>query len=265
MAVLLGYLLVGALAGVLAGLFGIGGGLVIVPVLIFVFSQQGVSPEVLTHMAIATSLATICFTSLSSIRTHQQNNAVDWPVAAGLSAGIVLGAVLGALTAEQLSGPALQVIIGVFALVIAAQMGFGLKPSPSRQLPGKTGQVTAGAGIGFASAIFGIGGGSLTVPFLSWCNMPMQRAVATAAACGLPIAVFGALSNVWIGYGNGLLPEHSLGYVYLPALLGIALTSVPCARIGARLAHQWSAAKLKKAFAILLLAVGLKFLLSNLF
>lgn len=265
MAVLLGYLLVGAFAGVLAGLFGVGGGLIIVPVLIFMFSQQAVHPEVLTHMAIATSLATICFTSLSSIRTHHQARAVDWPVALGLSGGILLGAMAGAYTADQLSGPALQIIIGVFALLIAAQMGLGLKPSPARQLPATAGQLGAGAGIGWASAIFGIGGGSLTVPFLTWCNMPMQRAVATAAACGLPIALMGALSNVVIGYGNPLLPQQSLGYVYWPALLGIVVTSVPFARVGAKLAHQWSAAKLKKAFAILLLAVGLKFLLSNLF
>jgi uncharacterized membrane protein YfcA len=261
---ILTYLIVGALAGLLAGLFGIGGGMVIVPVLVITFETLKFAPEVLTHMAVATSLATIAFTSISSVRTHHQKGAVDWDIVWKLSAGIVFGAILGVLTADALSGAGLQIVIGISALMMAAQMGLGLKPKPSRSLPGTKGMVTAGGSIGWASALFGIGGGSLTVPFLTWCNHPMQRSVATAAACGFPIALIGAFSNIVIGWDNANLPETSVGYIYLPALLGIVLTSVPMARVGAKLAHKLSAEKLKKLFAILLVLVAIKFLTANL-
>lgn len=258
------YMAVGAFAGVLAGLFGIGGGMVIVPVLVFTFQSLGFSSEVLTHMAVATSLASIAFTSVSSVRTHHQKGAVDWPLVWLLSIGILMGAVLGVLTADALSGSGLQVVIGVSALMMAAQMGLGLKPKPSRTLPGTAGMVATGSGIGWASSLFGIGGGSLTVPFLTWCNHPMQRSVATAAACGFPIAVVGALTNMMVGWGNPLLPENSIGYVYWPALLGVVVTSVPFARLGAKLAHKLDGEKLKKLFALLLVGVAIKFLSANL-
>lgn len=258
------YLLVGALAGLLAGLFGIGGGMVIVPVLVITFEVLQFSPDVLTHMAVATSLATIVFTSISSVRTHHQKGAVDWEIVWKLSAGILFGAVLGVFTADSLSGSGLQIVIGISALIVAAQMGLGLKPKPTRSLPETKGMAVAGGSIGWASALFGIGGGSLTVPFLTWCNHPMQRSVATAAACGFPIALVGAASNIIIGWDNVNLPETSLGYIYLPALAGIVLTSVPFARVGAKLAHKLSAEKLKKLFAILLVVVAIKFLTANL-
>ena len=257
---ILTYLIVGAFAGLLAGLFGIGGGMVIVPVLVITFESLKFAPEVLTHMAVATSLATIAFTSISSVRTHHQKGAVDWQLVSRISMGILIGAVLGALTADALSGNGLQIVIGISALLMAAQMGLGLKPKPTRSLPGQQGLVIAGGTIGWASALFGIGGGSLTVPFLTWCNHPMQRSVATAAACGFPIALVGALSNMFIGWDNPGLPSQTLGYVYWPALIGIVLTSVPFARLGARLAHRLSAEKLKRLFAILLLVVAIKFL-----
>lgn len=261
---LLTYMAVGAFAGVLAGLFGIGGGMVIVPVLVFTFQSLGFAPDVLTHMAVATSLASIAFTSISSVRTHHQKGAVDWPLVWQLSLGILVGAVLGVLTADALSGSGLQVVIGVSALMMAAQMGLGLKPKPTRTLPGTAGMITTGSGIGWASSLFGIGGGSLTVPFLTWCNHPMQRSVATAAACGFPIAVVGAITNIVVGWGNPLLPESSVGYVYWPALLGVVVTSVPFARLGAKLAHRLDGDKLKKLFALLLVGVGIKFLTANL-
>jgi uncharacterized membrane protein YfcA len=254
------YLVVGALAGLLAGLFGIGGGMVIVPVLVITFEVLQFSPEVLTHMAVATSLATIAFTSMSSVWTHHQKKAVDWHLVKQLSVGILVGAVLGVLTADALSGTSLQVVIGVFALLMAAQMGFGLKPKPTRSLPETKGMLTTGGLIGWSSALFGIGGGSLTVPFLTWCNHPMQRSVATAAACGFPIALVGSFSNLLIGWDNPYLPETSAGYIYLPALAGIVVTSVPFAKLGANLAHKLSAEILKKLFAILLVIVAIKFL-----
>ncbi len=264
MTLLLIYLAVGAFAGLLAGLFGIGGGMVIVPVLVITFEALGFPVEVLTHMAVGTSLATIAFTSLSSVRTHHQKGAVDWPLVKWLSAGILLGAVLGVLTANALSGAGLQIAIGICALIVAAQMGLGLKPKPTRTLPKNKGLIFSGGSIGWASALFGIGGGSLTVPLLNWCNYPMQRSVAVAAACGFPIALVGGLSNIVVGWDNVLLPENTLGYVYWPALLGIVITSVPCARLGAKLAHRLSPEKLKKLFAVMLVIVAAKFLTAGL-
>ncbi|MGI9279382.1 MAG: sulfite exporter TauE/SafE family protein [Endozoicomonas sp.] len=260
--IFLSYLLLGALAGTLAGLFGIGGGLVIVPVLVFSFKLQGLSPEILTHLAVGTSLATIVITSLSSIRAHHSKGAVQWPVFSVLTVGILLGSWLGVYTAIQMSGPMLQKAIGIFALAVAVKMWFGFKPSESSQVPGRPVLVAAGGGIGWASSIFGIGGGTLSVPFLRKCNLSMTQAVATSAACGLPIAVMGAAANMFLGRENELLPTMSTGYVYWPAFLGIVLTSMLCARFGAQLAHKLSSEKLQKLFALLLLIVGCEFLFS---
>jgi uncharacterized membrane protein YfcA len=255
------YLLLGACAGVLAGLFGVGGGIIIVPVLVFSFTLQGFDASILTHLAVGTSLATIIFTSINAIREHHRKGAVRWPIFAWMTLGILIGAAFGALTAKSIAGPHLQKIIGIFALVIAAQMAFELKPKASRTVPGKPGLTLAGVVIGWASAIFGIGGGSLTVPFLSWRSVPMQQAVATSSACGLPIALASALSFMVLGWQNPHLPAHSLGFVYLPAVLGIALTSMFFARFGARLAHKLSPRLLKRLFAALLFCVGLNFLI----
>ncbi|MEX2476188.1 sulfite exporter TauE/SafE family protein [Marinobacter sp.] len=256
------YLVLGAFAGTLAGLFGIGGGLVIVPVLIFSFGLQGISAEVAAHMAVGTSLATIVFTSLSSIRSHHLHAAVRWDIFRPMTVGIVVGALIGAWTASLLSGPALELVIGIFVIVVAVKMILDANPKPGRVVPGTTGLGVAGGGIGWASAIFGIGGGTLTVPYLSWCNVKMQQAVGTSAACGLPIALSGALGNIWTGWANPDLPELSFGFIYLPALLGIILTSVLFARVGANLAHRLNARLLKRIFAIMLILVGIRFLLS---
>lgn len=255
------YLALGALAGTMAGLFGIGGGLVIVPVLIFSFGMQGISTEIAAHLAVGTSLATIVFTSMSSIRSHHLHQAIRWEVFRPMTVGIVVGAMLGAWTASMLSGDALELIIGVFVILVALKMLLQVNPKPGRDVPGPAGLGGAGAGIGWASAIFGIGGGTLTVPFLSWCNVRMQQAVGTSAACGLPIAVAGALTNIVTGWQNPQLPDLSVGFIYLPAFLGIVLTSVLFARVGANLAHRLDAALLKKIFAMVLILVGIRFLL----
>ncbi|MAD46382.1 MAG: hypothetical protein CMH98_15370 [Oceanospirillaceae bacterium] len=255
------FLAVGAVAGVLAGLFGIGGGMVIVPVLVLTFSAQGVSESVLTHMAVATSLATIVFTSVSSVLEHHRKGAVDWPLVFVLGIGIVVGTALGVSLITAVPGPVLQNIIGVFALLLSVKMFFGLEPPGEGKRPRNPGLVTAGGVIGFGSSWFGIGGGTFTVPYLSWMKIPMRQAVATSAACGLPIAITGAVSNVLAGWENPALPGWSTGFLYWPAIAGIVLTSVPFARVGAKLAHRLDQALLKKAFAVLLLLVGGKFLL----
>ncbi|MER2099304.1 MAG: sulfite exporter TauE/SafE family protein [Pseudomonas qingdaonensis] len=255
------YLVLGACAGVLAGLFGVGGGIIIVPVLVLSFTLQGFDASVLTHLAVGTSLATIVFTSVNAILEHHRRGAVQWPIFVWMTVGILLGAGGGAKAASLIQGPHLQKIIGVFALLVAVQMALDLKPKASRGVPGKLGLTAAGGVVGWASAIFGIGGGSLTVPFLTWRSLPMQQAVATSSACGFPIAVASALSFIVLGWDEAHLPPNSLGFVYLPALLGIALTSMFFARFGARLAHKLSPRLLKRLFAALLFCVGLSFLL----
>jgi uncharacterized membrane protein YfcA len=255
------YLALGACAGVLAGLFGVGGGIIIVPVLVFSFTLQGFDASVLTHLAVGTSLATIVFTSIQSVRAHHRVGAVQWHMFTWMTVGILIGAGFGALTASYIAGPYLQKIIGVFAILVAIQMFLDLKPKASGEAPGKPQLTLAGVVIGWASAIFGIGGGSLTVPFLTWRNLTMQQAVATSSACGFPIAVASAISFMILGWHDPLLPTHSLGFVYLPALLGIALTSMFFARFGARLAHKLSPRMLKRLFALLLVVVGTSFLI----
>jgi uncharacterized protein len=254
------YLLLGAGAGVLAGLFGVGGGIIIVPVLVYSFTLQGFDPSILTHLAVGTSLATIIFTSINAVREHHRLGAVRWAIFIWMTVGILVGAGFGALTAKAIAGPHLQKIIGVFAVLVALQLLAEFKPKASRGVPGKVGLTLAGTFLGWASAIFGIGGGSLTVPFLIWRSVPMQQAVATSSACGFPIAVASALSFMVLGWHDPRLPAHSLGFIYLPALLGIALTSMIFARFGARLAHKLSPRLLKRMFAMLLLCVGISFL-----
>jgi hypothetical protein len=268
METLLIYLLVGAAAGTIAGLFGVGGGLIIVPALVLVFAAQGIPAEILTHMAVATSLATIVITSLSSIRTHHLKGAVDWKTFTAMAPGILLGSWLGGVTAHLLPGAWLQFLIGFFAVAIAAKMWLdGLRhaqlPTDASKLPGKPQLAIAGAVIGWGSVIFGIGGGSLTVPFLSRCRVQMQRAIATSAACGLPIAIAGALSFAVQGWGEEGLPGWTSGYIYWPAFLGIALASAPFARVGASLAHRLSPQLLKNCFAGLLLIIGIRFIWAN--
>ncbi|MEK1941921.1 MAG: sulfite exporter TauE/SafE family protein [Pseudomonas sp.] len=255
------YLLLGAGAGVLAGLFGVGGGIIIVPVLVFSFTAQGFDSAILTQMAVGTSLATIIFTSINAVREHHRKGAVRWEIVLWMSMGIVVGAGLGALTAKAIHGEYLQKIIGVFAIAVALQMAFALKPKASRDVPGKPGLGVAGVLIGWASALFGVGGGSMTVPFLSWRSVPMQQAVATSSACGFPIALAGALSFIIVGWHDPRLPQWSLGFIYLPALLGIALTSMFFAKFGVRLAHKLSPLLLKRLFALLLVCVGTSFLI----
>lgn len=254
------YLVLGACAGLMAGLFGIGGGLIIVPVLIFSFKVQGVSPEVLTHMAVGTSLATMVITSLSSIKAHQDEGAVRWPIFVTLSIGILAGAFLGVYMAVNLSGHLLQKLLGVFAILVSAKMWFGFRAREGARVPGKAVLISAGVVIGSVSSMFGIGGGSLSVPFLRRISLTMKQSVGTSAACGFPIALMGAVSNMALGENNPYLPALATGYVYWPAFLGIVLTSVLFARFGARLAHGLPAEKLQKMFAVFLFVVGAQFL-----
>ena len=257
----LAYIFCGAVAGLLAGLLGVGGGLVIVPVLTMVFAMQAFSPEIIVHMAIGTSLATIVFTSLSSVRAHHLRQAVDWLVVWQLVPGIIIGALLGAVIAEAMPTNILRSFFALFEIMVAIQMLASLSPQGHRELPGKTGMSLAGSGIGLISSIVGIGGGTLTVPFLVWCRVAIHKAIGTSSACGLPIAVGGSTGFIIMGWGNQALPASSSGFVYWPAWLGIVSASVLAAPLGAALAHHLSAQGLKKMFAIFLLALASMMLL----
>jgi uncharacterized membrane protein YfcA len=254
------YLLIGALAGVLAGLLGVGGGLVIVPTLVFVFHAYDIASSSATHIAVGTSLASIVFTSMSSIWAHHRRGAVMWPVFRQLVPGLIAGALIGAAIADLLSTTSLSKVFGVFELLIATYMLIDSRPAPHRDLPGWAGMFSAGSIIGTVSSIIGIGGGTMTVPFLVWCNQNMRNAVATSAACGLPIAVAGAAGFIAVGVNETGLPQGATGYLYWPAFLGIVIFSVVTAPLGARLAHTIPTAALKKFFALFLMALGIRML-----
>lgn len=257
---LLAYLGLGAFAGILAGLLGVGGGIVIVPVLTFLFTSQGLPAPYIAHLALGTSLATIIFTSISSLRAHHARGAVDWQVVRRISAGIVIGTLAGSWVAAQLSTTSLKVFFVIFIYYVATQMLLNIRPKPSRQIPGTGAMFGVGGVIGWVSSLVGIGGGSLSVPFMVWCNMSMHNSIGTSAAIGLPIALAGAAGYAANGLAAGPLPPWSLGFVYLPALAGVSLASVVTAPLGARLAHSLPVAKLKKSFALLLIVMGTKLL-----
>lgn len=255
---LITYLLTGSIAGLLAGLLGVGGGLVIVPALVWSFRNHGIDELVIVHLAVGTSLATIIFTSISSVLAHHRRLGVIWSIVKDLAPGIVLGAWLGAAIADLLPTLWLQRVFGIFAVIVGLQMGMGLQATSHRSLPGTPGMLTAGGVIGCISSIVGIGGGSLTVPFLSWCSVEMRRAVGTSSACGLPIAVAGAVGFVATGWGEAALPEAASGYLYWPALAGIVAASFLFAPVGARLAHTLPTRVLKRIFSLLLLVLGIR-------
>ncbi|SNT70970.1 sulfite exporter TauE/SafE family protein [Psychrobacter sp. LV10R520-6] len=233
------FVIAGAFAGVFAGLFGVGGGLIIVPILVWVFTAYDFSPDVITHLAIGTSLATIIVTSISSLTAHNKRGGVRWGVWRSMAPGLIIGSLIGAGVAESIDGKVLQAIIGVGALLVAAKMLFiSNKEQVSKPPPSASTQFGAGTSIGLASSIFGIGGGSLTVPFLNWAGLPMKQSVGTAAVCGLPIALAGALGFAWFGKNVENLPYGAIGFVHFTGFLCISIASFITAKIGAKFAHQ---------------------------
>lgn len=249
--------LLGLCTGFLAGLLGIGGGMVLVPFLTYFLGQQQVAPDLAVKMAIATSMATIVFTSISSVRAHHQRGAVRWDIARRLSPGIVLGSLAASLGVfALLKGAFLAIFFALFVSFSAFQMLRNKKPAPSRQMPGTAGQLAAGGTIGLLSGLVGAGGGFVSVPFMVWCNVAIHNAVATSAALGFPIALANAAGYVVSGQSVTGLPPASWGYVWLPALGVIALCSVCTAPLGARAAHQLPVAQLKRVFAALLMVLA---------
>ena len=249
-------LALGCGVGFLAGLLGIGGGMVAVPIMTFLLDGHGFPPDALVKVAVATSLATICFTSLASVRAHHRRGAVDWAVVVPRAPGIFIGWLLGAQLAKAISGSALAIVFGLFVGFSALNMFLDRKPKPSRQLPGWAGMFGAGGGIGLISALVGAGGGFVSVPFMTWCNVPIHRAVGTSSALGFPIAVSGTIGFLIAGWNLHGMPAGTFAFLYLPALLLIAVTSVLLAPVGAATAHRLNVKQLKRAFGVLLLVLA---------
>ena len=257
---MLAYLVFGAVAGVIAGLLGVGGGIVVVPALFWFFTAQGFSPDIIMQMALGTSLAAIMFTSISSLRAHHRRGAVLWPIVKAITPGILIGTFAGSCVAAKLPTGFLKGFFVCFLYYVAIQMLLNIKPKASRQIPGQTGMFGAGFGIGAVSSLVGIGGGTLSVPFMVWCNIAMHTAVGTSAAIGFPIALAGTVGYVVNGLGAANLPPLSFGYIYLPALVGVAAVSILTAPYGAKLAHKLPVPTLKRFFALFVLAMATRML-----
>ena len=258
--VYLWFVIAGAFAGVCAGLFGIGGGLIIVPALMWILGAYGFPSEFIPHVSVGTALATIIITSISSLTAHNKKGGVRWDVFKNLTYGLVVGSLFGAWVATLIKGQHLQGLIGVFAIIMSIQMFMKKADENIKPLPGSFSQSVAGGVIGMASAIFGIGGGSLNVPYLTHAGLPMKQAVGTSAACGLPIAIAGALGFMIFGQSHVANMSKSVaglvGFVHLPAFVAISVASFITAKLGAKIAHKLPAGTLKKAFACLLIVVG---------
>jgi uncharacterized membrane protein YfcA len=243
----------GLATGFMAGLLGIGGGMLIGPFVTLIMSSRGVPADLAVKMAIATSMATIIFTSVSSVRAHHKRGAVRWDIVKGLAPGIVLGGALGSIGIfALLKGTTLALIFAAFIGFSATQMYLDKKPKPGREMPGLRGQIAAGGVIGLISGLVGAGGGFVSVPFMVAHNIAIINAVATSAALGFPIALANATGYAISGQGVAGLPAWSLGYIWLPALAVIASCSVLTAPWGAKMAHRLPVAQLKRVFASVL-------------
>jgi uncharacterized protein len=262
MSFLILYLLSGLLAGFLAGLLGIGGGLVLVPLLAILFSAQGFSETVIMPLALGTSLATIIFTSVSSMAAHHAKCAVNWRAVRGMAPGTLLGALFSTAMAAHVPSAWLQLVFAIYAGLAATQLLYDFKPVPSRQLPGFAGLTAAGGVVGGVSGLAGVGGAVTSIPFLLWCNVPARTAIGTAAAIGLPVSLSGTVGYVAGGWTMASVPPASLGFVYLPALAAIVIATMLSAPLGARASHSLPVQALKKMLAAVLYLVTLRMVLS---
>ncbi|MFK5893053.1 MAG: sulfite exporter TauE/SafE family protein [Pseudomonadota bacterium] len=256
------FLALGSFIGFMAGLLGIGGGGIMVPVLTSIFLLQGIAVEKVVHLALGTSMASIIVTSLSSLRAHHLKGGVIWEVVKGMTFGIIIGTFLATFLVSQISSIYLAIFFSVFMAYVSLQMFLNKKPKPNRELVGVIGLSFAGCGIGAISALVSIGGGSLTVPFLSWQNIDIKKAIGTSAAIGFPISIAGTLGYVINGWENTSVENLTFGFVYLPAVLVISIASFFTAPYGVKFAHSLPIHILKKIFAILLIILSIKMLIS---
>lgn len=256
----LGYPLLGVFAGFVAGLFGVGGGLTIVPLLFMLYSAQAFPVEHSMHLALGTSMATIVFTSIASMRAHHAHGAVRWDIVKRFAPGLVIGTLSGSLLATWVPTRPLAMVFTAIVYYASLQMMLDFKPKPHRQLPGTPGMVVAGTLIGVVSSLVAAGGGFLTIPFMVFCNVVIHHAVGTSAALGFPIAVAGTVGYIVSGIKTAGLPDFSLGYVYLPGFVGVVAISFLMAPVGARLAHKLPVKQLKRAFGAFLALLATKML-----
>jgi uncharacterized protein len=256
------YLLLGAFVGFMAGLFGIGGGGILVPTLATIFLANSVPAENVVHLALGTSMACIIGTSFSSFKAHNKKGGVIWSVFKTLGLGVIFGTFLATFVSSYISSFVLAIIFTCFMIYVSIQMFLNIKPKPSRTLPSDIKQVAAGSFIGMISAMVSIGGGALTVPYLLWHNIDIKKAIGTSAAVGFPIAVSGTIGFMINGWQETNWDSYQLGFVYLPAVILIAISSFFTAPLGVKLVHKLPVGILKKLFAILPLVLSIKMLYS---
>lgn len=259
---LLSYVALGLASGFIAGLFGVGGGLTIVPILLLLFSAQGFPEEQIMHLALGTAMATITVTSVSSMRAHDRLGGVRWDIFRGMAPGLVAGTLIGSLFTSRVSTHHLAMAFTGIVYLASLQMLLDMKPKPTRQLPGRTGLLGIGGLIGGISSLVAAGGGFVSVPFMLLCNVSIRQAVGTSAALGLPIAAAGVVGYIVGGWSVPGLPGPSFGFVYLPAFLGVVLSTIFMAPVGARVAHRLPVKQLKRAFGAMLALLATKMLWS---
>ena len=254
------YLVMGLGVGVFAGMLGIGGGTILVTLMVLAFNAQEFAPDRVLHLALGSALGTIIFTSISSFYAHDKHGAVRWDIVRVGAPGMMAGTLLGSFVAEHLSSKYLALLFVAFVFYSGIQMIFEMRAAPSRQLPGRVGLSVAGLLVGILSSLVGAGGGVITIPLLTKCNVPLRQAIGTSAAFGLPIALTGAAGYVINGFSKDHLPAFSLGYVYLPAVAAIVVGTFMTVPMGARLAHRMPVVVLKRIFGIVLWLLGVKML-----
>lgn len=262
MAEALAYLAIGAATGFFAGLLGIGGGTIIVSSLALMFTAQGFPQPYVMHLAIGTSLAAIMSGTWASFRTHHRHGSVDWATVKAMAPGTLAGVLLGAAAARFMNTAALKVAFLSIMAFIIVQLFFNMRPRPGRALPGGAALVAVAVAIGLFASLFGGGAAAIGVPFLTWCGVSMHRAIGTVSAMGFPMALAGAIGYAIAGATVADLPRWSVGFVYLPAFLGISVASVLVAPYGARLAHKLKGPTLRRIFAVFLVAIGAKIAVS---
>ncbi|MCK4869770.1 MAG: sulfite exporter TauE/SafE family protein [Gammaproteobacteria bacterium] len=255
------YLIIGAVAGTLSGLLGIGGGLIVIPALAWVYTRSGIAPHLIMHMAAGTSITAMIFTASSSLIGHLKRKAKVWPVYKKLALGVIIGTVLGAIFGHFLPDNILRILFGLFIFFVSFRMLLATKPKPTRTLPGKFGTSLIGFIIGAKSGILGIGGGAITIPVLSYCNVPTRNIVAISVACSLTIALIGSITFALTGMHATNLPAWSTGYIYWPGFLGISITAPLCAQFGAYFSHKLPVTTLKRILGVILLLIAAQMLI----
>ena len=253
--------MLGTFSGVLAGLFGIGGGIIIIPTFFLIFTYLGFAEGILAHMVLGSSLGVIIFSSISSTFSHNIKDAVDWKLIRVVAPSIIIGSALGGVTAGQIESDTLQGLVALFLLVASVQLIFEFPPPPQNPQTNLVGPFIAGGGIGWLSGVFGIGGGIFSVPYFYHRGLKMMNAIGTSAACGIPIAISGSVSYMIVGLNENNIPDYSIGYVYLPATIIVGVMSSLTAKFGVNIAHRMKQKKLRIAFAFLVMIMALNLLM----